>query len=818
MNAMQAAIGQLINSNELVNKNGSPWGASLKNSGVKVLALYFSAHWCPPCRQFTPMLKSAFEEYKSSNPSSNILSVVFISGDRSQDEMFSYMREAHGNWPGVPPGSSLQQSLNTAFQVRGIPSLIAVDINGEILSREGRQEMMSMRSQAFKHWEGMFTDLDTSIVQTLLDNPKEVRDGAIEILVKLLSNVIREPNNIKFRSIRLGNPKIESKLLVANGAFEILFSVGFEEGTDSLILPMSASLPLITAFKSAIENLNHPKTPGAKASASDPLSQVPSRTANTRDFTSFSNSSVPVQMGVNNIEEKFLAKLKAEHQLCMSYENPKAQAEARDVVPITQLRKATKEKFEKLKAAENAADEVEDDIFVIELMGWFKNEFFKWFDGYECDTCTVKTPEGNIKKLKFKPTGYDQANQIEASDGAGTVEKYSCDGCNKTLRFPRYHSRPEKLLSWRKGRCGEFANCFALILRSLGYDTRRVLDWTDHVWCEVYSKAEKRWLHADPCEVILDKPLVYEKGWGKKLSYCIATSKDEVQDVSSRYSAAITDMEKAALKSRRNEVREDWLTKTLVLLSEQYQNNYDENEKKRLRERRLMEVIELMSPPKREVTGEELKGRQTGSLEWRISRGECGAGGTEEFGGCFYPTDTEIEAKVFHLEFDPVSNEYKRPLAGKKENEIIEGWQKGVKEAENIFRKVEHDWNMVYLARAEGTNKASITWALDLSKTNLSVKTVELLVNSKTYENGRIIWQLCGANQCILPMPGVTLNSEQMNGSKELKVSAMLSGGKGDVAWQHTQLFRTEMNKDRGNNSDTFKPQFKLVVKLQCDK
>ena len=205
-------------------------------------------------------------------------------------------------------------------------------------------------------------------------------------------------------------------------------------------------------------------------------------------------------------------------------------------------------------------------------------------------------------------------------------------------------------------------------------------------------------------------------------------------------------------------------------------------------------------------------------MEWRISRGECGAGSTEEFGGCFYPTDTEIEAKVFHLEFDPVSNEYNRPLAGKKENEIIEGWQKGVKEAENIFRKVEHDWDMVYLARAEGTNKASITWALDLSKTNLSVKTVELLVNSKTYENGRIIWQLCGANQCILPMPGVTLNSEQMNGSKELKVSAMLSGGKGDVAWQHTQLFRTEMNKDRGNNSDTFKPQFKLVVKLQCDK
>ena len=41
---------------------------------------------------------------------------------------------------------------------------------------------------------------------------------------------------------------------------------------------------------------------------------------------------------------------------------------------------------------------------------------------------------------------------------------------------------------------------------------------------------------------------------------------------------------------------------------------------------------------------------------------------------------------------------------------------------------------MVYVARAEGTNKASITWALDLSKTNLSVKTVELLLSCEENE------------------------------------------------------------------------------------
>ena len=512
-----------------------------------------------------------------------------------------------------------------------------------------------------------------------------------------------------------------------------------------------------------------------------------------------------------------MAKLRAEHELCMAYENPEAQASARALIPIKKLQENATDKFEKLKKeamqkTTEISDDLKHDILVIEVLRWFKKDFFKWFDGYECDKCTSIGTDGSIKKVKCQPCGYDQASQVESEDGASTVEKYRCDTCQKIFRFPRYHSRPEKLLTWKKGRCGEFANCFALILRSLGYDTRRVLDWTDHVWCEVYSKAEKRWLHADPCEAVLDKPLVYEKGWGKKLSYCIATSKDEVQDVTSRYTLAVTEDEKVVLKARRREVGEDWLTKTLLKVSGEYQANYNDTEKKRLTERRLMELIEFMSPPNRALAKEELVGRQTGSLEWRLGRGELGGRGEKaEFGGSFLLTSEEKEARIFHLEFDIAENVYNRPLAGNQQNRI-EGWQKGVKDAENVSRKEEHDWNMVYLARTEGSSKASITWCLDLSDTNLSVKTVELLVQSKTYENGRVIWQLCGANQCILPMPGVTLNSEQMSGSKELKISAMLSGGKGDIAWQHTQLFRTEMT-----DSDMSKFQFKLVVKLQCD-
>ena len=60
--------------------------------------------------------------------------------------------------------------------------------------------------------------------------PKE----SIDVVLRIMRNVAREPGNDKFRRIRLGNPKIKQAVVDVNGAMELLKSVGFvvedEEG------------------------------------------------------------------------------------------------------------------------------------------------------------------------------------------------------------------------------------------------------------------------------------------------------------------------------------------------------------------------------------------------------------------------------------------------------------------------------------------------------------------------------------------------------------------------------------------------------------
>lgn len=70
-----------------------------------------------------------------------------------------------------------------------------------------------------------------------LNSSERYSDGVV-ILLRLLDNVIREPQNTKYRAIRLENKVIKEKLLCLNGIRELLTSIGFEEVCVMFISPL----------------------------------------------------------------------------------------------------------------------------------------------------------------------------------------------------------------------------------------------------------------------------------------------------------------------------------------------------------------------------------------------------------------------------------------------------------------------------------------------------------------------------------------------------------------------------------------------------
>ena len=58
----------------------------------KVVGIYFSAHWCPPCRAFTPKLAEWYNKIKN-GPNADNFEIVFLSSDRDEGSFKEYFNE-----------------------------------------------------------------------------------------------------------------------------------------------------------------------------------------------------------------------------------------------------------------------------------------------------------------------------------------------------------------------------------------------------------------------------------------------------------------------------------------------------------------------------------------------------------------------------------------------------------------------------------------------------------------------------------------------------------------------------------------------------
>uniref|UniRef100_A0A8D1WAB3 Peptide-N(4)-(N-acetyl-beta-glucosaminyl)asparagine amidase n=1 Tax=Sus scrofa TaxID=9823 RepID=A0A8D1WAB3_PIG len=661
-------------------------------------------------------------------------------------------------------------------------------------------------------------------VAELCQNTPETFLEASKLLLTYADNILRNPNDEKYRSIRIGNTTFSTRLLPVRGAVECLFEMGFEEGETHLIFPKKASVEQLQKIRDLIAIERSSRLDGSNKSPKVDVSQqletstpLPTTQSSNRNGltqhpgNSEGQSSNPPSAPMVTGDSVILKVLRSNIQHVLVYENLALQEKALACIPVQELKRRSQEKLSRARKLDKGPRNMdpqmglpvcalvllvgscyrtqeptcinqsthlnEEDFLLLELLHWFKEEFFHWVNDMACSKCGGRT--------KSRGTSLFPSDD-ERKWGADRVEDHYCDACQLSNRFPRYNN-PEKLLETRCGRCGEWANCFTLCCRALGFEARYVWDYTDHVWTEVYSPSQQRWLHCDPCEDVCDKPLLYEIGWGKKLSYVIAFSKDEVVDVTWRYSCKHEEV-----ISRRTKIKEELLRETINGLNKQRQISLSENRRKELLQRIIVELVEFISP--RSPKPGELGGRISGSVAWRVARGEMGPESKEIL---FIPSEEEKISKQLHLCYNTVKNHYVRVSSN---NQILDGWENGVWKMESIFRKVETDWNMVYLARKEGSSYAYISWKFECGSVGLKVDSISIRTSSQTFETGTVQWKLRSDTAQVELTGDKTLHSyHDFSGATEVILEAELSGGDGGVAWQHTQLFRQSLNDHEEN-------------------
>lgn len=122
----------------IVDKNGKKTNA--KSLSGKVVGLYFSASWCPPCRGFTPALAN---KYKEIHENGNQFEIVFLSSDRDKKSCNEYY--ANMPWKCLDFNErEIKEKLSREFKVEGIPTLVLLNSKGEVITTNGRSVIMTV--------------------------------------------------------------------------------------------------------------------------------------------------------------------------------------------------------------------------------------------------------------------------------------------------------------------------------------------------------------------------------------------------------------------------------------------------------------------------------------------------------------------------------------------------------------------------------------------------------------------------------------------------------------------------------------------------
>lgn len=117
-----------------------------------VIALYFSANWGIGCKQFTPILSDYYNKW---NAKTKKIEVIFVSRDQDEENFNEYIKEMP--WVAIPfKDSQLRFAIKSKYNVKGVPSLIIIDKQGNKLSDDAREEIEVQGEKAIYIFQDLY--------------------------------------------------------------------------------------------------------------------------------------------------------------------------------------------------------------------------------------------------------------------------------------------------------------------------------------------------------------------------------------------------------------------------------------------------------------------------------------------------------------------------------------------------------------------------------------------------------------------------------------------------------------------------------------
>lgn len=114
-------------SGNLVDAEGNP--VEVKDSTEYFLVLH-GAGWCGWCRKLMPDVMKFYQENAASR---DRFEIVLVSADKSEEEMYAYMREAQMPWPALKYGNHAETAPVVAMTDGATPHMLLVARDGRIL-------------------------------------------------------------------------------------------------------------------------------------------------------------------------------------------------------------------------------------------------------------------------------------------------------------------------------------------------------------------------------------------------------------------------------------------------------------------------------------------------------------------------------------------------------------------------------------------------------------------------------------------------------------------------------------------------------------